>query len=197
MGIQNMSNEKTPGAFSLAANRKEENMNLVSVVLLLMGTALCAVMILGARWSAYSYVGLVGVLTGAMWMPYLIAIIWVNGIPPHGDSHLDGLLKKLGYVPLTAPLPPWVKRAIVNHNNSMENFMLFGLSVFSSTLMGVAEKDIRTAAILYFCFRVYYTIFTIIPEIFMAKTACWCMGWGCCTYIFLKGLAEAEAVYDL
>ena len=83
-------------AFSLAANRKEENMNLVSVVLLLMGTALCAVMILGARWSAYSYVGLVGVLTGAMWMPYLIAIIWFNGIPPHGDSHLDGLLKKLG-----------------------------------------------------------------------------------------------------
>ena len=45
----------------------------------------------------------------------------------------------------------------------------------------------------------YYTVFTVSPEIFMMKTAFWCMGWGACTYIFAKGIAADgfTAVYTI
>jgi len=43
----------------------------------------------------------------------------------------------------------------------------------------------------------YYYIFTVAPAIFMLKTAFWCMGWGACTFIFVKGLLECKSVYDL
>ena len=49
--------------------------------------------------------------------------------------------------------------------------------VFFALSIQVPEADIRTPAMLYFCFRVYYWIFTVAPEIFMMKTAFWCMGW--------------------
>merc|ERR1712048_945470 len=101
-------------------------------------------------------------------------------------------MKKLGYAPLPAPVPKWVKRAVVNHNNSMENFMLFALAVFFCVSNGVEDKDIRVPATAYFCFRVYYSIFTVIPEIFMMKTACWFMGWLCCAWIFCAGLDKVE-----
>ena len=45
--------------------------------------------------------------------------------------------------------------------------------------------------------RVYYWIFTVAPEIFMLKTAFWCMGWGACTYIFCMGIAKITAVYEI
>jgi hypothetical protein len=48
-----------------------------------------------------------------------------------------------------------------------------------------------------FCFRVYYWIFTVAPPIFMLKTMFWCMGWGACTYIYVLGLLEATAVYEI
>ena len=86
---------------------------------------------------------------------------------------------------------------MVNHSNSLENFMLFGLSVFFALAMGVPEPEIRWPAMLYFIFRVYYSVFTISPEIFMMKTALWCMGWACCTYIFIRGCVESTPAYEL
>ena len=43
--------------------------------------------------------------------------------------------------------------AMVAHNNSLENFMLFGLGVFFATASGVPEEDIRLPSQLYFIFR--------------------------------------------
>ena len=39
------------------------------------------------------------------------------------------------------------------HNNSLENFMLFAVSVIFSMMMGVPEKDVRVAAGFYFVMR--------------------------------------------
>lgn len=44
---------------------------------------------------------------------------------------------------------------------------------------------------------VYYWCLTVMPEIFMMKTAMWCMGWGCCTWIFVLGLLETPPVYSM
>ena len=63
--------------------------------------------------------------------------------------------------------------------------------------MGVPEVEIRYAAMAYFIFRTYYSVFTVAPEIFMMKTACWMMGWACCTYIFIRGLIESEPAYTV
>jgi len=173
---------------------KEEGMMMFFVVAMLIGTGFIAYVILVARVSALMYVGIVGVTTAAMWMPYLMALIYYN---TDKGKPMSGMYKKLNYAPLPAPIPKWVKRAMVNHNNSMENFMLFALSVFFASGMGVKEPDIRGAAMAYFIFRVYYTILTVAPEIFMMKTACWMMGWACCTYIFILGLAESKPAYEM
>ena len=186
--------EGAPPEHNLMKAWKEEGMTMFFIVAMLIGTGFIAYVTLVARVSALAYVGIVGVTTAAMWMPYLMALIYFN---TDKGKPMSGLYKKLNYAPLPAPIPKWVKRGMVNHNNSMENFMLFGSSVWFAMSMGVAEPDIRPAAILYFAFRVYYTIFTYAPEIFMMKTAFWCMGWACCTYIFILGLAESQPVYSL
>lgn len=109
----------------------------------------------------------------------------------------SGLYKKLAYAPLPAEVPPWVKRAMTAHNNSLENFHLFALSLIFCNMMKVQEKDLRVPAAFYFVVRVYYWIFTVAPPIFMLKTAFWFMGWGACTYIFVEGILKAKDVYDL
>ena len=43
----------------------------------------------------------------------------------------------------------------------------------------------------------YYYVFTVAPEIFMMKTAMWCMGWFSCAYIYLLGGLEIKAAYEL
>ena len=145
------------------------------------------------------YVGIVGVTSAAMWMPYLMALIYYG---TDKGKPLSGLYKKLAYHPdihallsSKGALPKWVKRAMVAHNNSLENFMLFATSVFFALAMQVAEADIRNAAMLYFVFRTYYWVFTVAPEIFMLKTAFWCMGWGCVTYIFILGCAKTQPAW--
>ena len=186
--------EGSPPEHDLTKAWKEEGMNMFFIVAMLVGTGLIAVITLVARVSALAYVGIVGVITAGMWMPYLMALIYYN---TDAGKPMSGLYKKLAYAPLPAPIPKWVKRAMVNHNNSMENFMLFALSVWFAMSMGVPEPKIRWPAMAYFILRVYYSIFTVAPEIFMLKTACWCMGWACCTYIFILGLLESKPVYDL
>ena len=42
---------------------------------------------------------------------------------------------------------------MVAHNNSLENFMLYAISLIFSFMMGVPEKDVRIAAIFYFVCR--------------------------------------------
>jgi uncharacterized MAPEG superfamily protein len=42
---------------------------------------------------------------------------------------------------------------MVNHNNSLENFMLFALSLIFSFMMAVPEKEVRVAAAFYFVMR--------------------------------------------
>ena len=78
--------------------------------------------------------------------------------------------------------------AAAAHNNSLENFMLFATAVFFALQAGVPDDDLVLPAMAYFVFRVYYYIFTVAPEVFMMKTAFWCMGWAACTYIYVAGL---------
>ena len=128
--------------WNLTENWKAENMNIFFGVAMLAGTGLIAGIILGVRPAAFGYIGIVGLLSASMWMPYLMALIYYNG-----------MYKKLAYAPLTAPTPPWVKRAMVAHNNSLENFMLYAIAIIFALGMGVQDADIRGAAAFYFATR--------------------------------------------
>jgi hypothetical protein len=130
--------------------KKDESMTMFFILSMLIGTGFIAVVILVARISAIAYVGVVGVMSGAMWMPYLMALIYFN---TDKGSMLSGLYKKLAYAPLPAPVPAWVERAMVAHNNSLENFMLFAISVIFCVMMQVPDSEIRVAAAFYFACR--------------------------------------------
>ena len=135
---------------TLTEKFKEENITPFAILSMLLGTGLIAYVLFVARIGAMGYVGVVGVGSAAMWMPYLMALIYYN---TDQGKPMSGLIKKLGYADLPAPIPPWVKRAMVAHNNSLENFMLFGLGVFFAMSSGVAEEDLRLPCQLYFVFR--------------------------------------------
>ena len=95
---------------TMAANNfKAEGTTKTFVAMLLLGTGLIAAVV-GSGISALKYVGVCGVLSGAMWMPYLIALMFFN---TDSGKPFSGVYKKLAYAPLPAPTPPWVKRAMV------------------------------------------------------------------------------------
>merc|ERR1712196_18512 len=127
---------------SLKKNWKEENMNMGFVLLMVSMTALWVVVALVIQPSATGYLGVVGLFSSIQWMPYLMALIWYNG-----------LYKKLAYAPLTAKTPAWVGRAMVAHNNALENYMLFFASVVFCKLAGVQDSEINFYCMMYFIFR--------------------------------------------
>ena len=137
--------------WNLTNNFKEEKMTVFLVLALLMGTGLIGVVIAVVKANAMVYVGITGVMSAAMWMPYLMALIYYG---TDKGKPMSGLYKKLAYDPaihklMSTPgaLPKWVKRAMVAHNNSLENFMLFATGVFFALSMQVPEADVRTPAI--------------------------------------------------
>merc|ERR1712196_507220 len=166
---------------SLKKNWKEENMNMGFVLLMVSMTALWVVVALVIQPSAVGYIGIVGLFSSIQWMPYLMALIYYNG-----------MYKKLAYAPLTAKTHPWVQRAMVAHNNALENFMLFFASIVFAKMAGVADVDINFWCMFYFICRCYYFAFTLAPPIFMMKTAFWMMGWVATTIIFVKGIAATK-----
>merc|ERR1712100_490237 len=168
---------------NLSQNWKKENMGMATAVMMAMATALWIVIAFVVKPNAIGYVGIVGIFSSVQWMPYLMALIYYNG-----------MYKKLAYAPLTAEVPAWVKRAMVAHNNALENFMLFAIAVFFFIAVDPAKElaSINFWCLFYFACRCYYFVFTIAPPIFMMKTAMWMMGWVATTVIFAKGLARMK-----
>ena len=87
---------------TLTEKFKEENITPFAILSMLMGTGLIAYVLFVARTGAMGYVGVVGVGSAAMWMPYLMALIYYN---TDKGKPMSGLIKKLGYADLPAPYP--------------------------------------------------------------------------------------------
>ena len=101
--------------WNLTNNFKEEKMTVFLVLALLMGTGLIGVVVAVVKANAMVYVGITGVMSAAMWMPYLMALIYYG---TDKGKPMSGLYKKLAYDPaihrlMSTPgaLPKWVKRA--------------------------------------------------------------------------------------
>jgi len=167
---------------NLTRNFWEEDITKTTVVLMVLASALWAVPTFAFKVDIMGYVGIVGIFTAVQWMPYLMAYIYYNG-----------MYKKLAYAPLDHSRDPaWIKRAIVAHNNAMENFFLFACAVFFALSNGADKDDLTFWGAFYLACRAYYCAFTIAPPIFMMKTALWFMGWIACAAIFVIGLMETK-----
>ena len=93
------------------------------------------------------YLAAAAVLTGLMWIPYVLDRFAVWGI---GDT--------VGYPDHAKPLAPWAERLKRAHANAVENLVVFATLVLAASALGITGASIATAAMLYFWARVVHVL---------------------------------------
>lgn len=91
-----------------------------------------------------AYLVYVTVLTGLLWVPYILDRIAVGG-----------LTDAVGY-PETVRQSPWGRRLMKAHLNAVENLVVFAALVLAAHALGVSNNAIATAATVYFWARVLH-----------------------------------------
>jgi uncharacterized MAPEG superfamily protein len=93
------------------------------------------------------YLAAAAVLTGVLWIPYVLDRFGVWGI---GDT--------VGYPENPKPLAPWAERLKRAHANAVENLVVFATLVLVASALGITGSSMATAAMLYFWARVVHAI---------------------------------------
>ena len=91
------------------------------------------------------YLVLVCLLTGLLWVPYILNEILVRGV-----------VDAVGYPEHPKPLAPWAQRLKAAHYNAVENLVVFAPLVLVAQVAGVHAPAIATAACAYFWARVVH-----------------------------------------
>lgn len=91
------------------------------------------------------YLVLVCLLTGLLWVPYILNEIMVRGV-----------VDAVGYPEHPQPLAPWAQRLKAAHYNAVENLVVFAPLVLVAQAAGVHSAAIATAACVYFWARVVH-----------------------------------------
>ncbi|HTO48686.1 MAG TPA: MAPEG family protein [Burkholderiales bacterium] len=91
------------------------------------------------------YLVWVTVLTGLMWVPYVLDRIGVRG-----------LADTVGYPENPKPQSPWARRMMKAHVNAVENLVVFAALVLVAQDMNVTNSVTATACMAYFWARVVH-----------------------------------------
>jgi uncharacterized MAPEG superfamily protein len=91
------------------------------------------------------YLVWVTVLTGLIWVPYILDRIAVWG-----------LADTVGYPENPKPQSPWARRMIKAHANAVENLVVFAALVLVAQDMNVTNNVTATACMVYFWARVVH-----------------------------------------
>lgn len=91
------------------------------------------------------YLVLVTVLTGLIWVPYILDRIATRG-----------LMDAVGYPASPKPQSAWAERMMKAHDNAIENLVVFAALVLAAHALGVSNAAIGTAAVVYFWARVVH-----------------------------------------
>jgi uncharacterized MAPEG superfamily protein len=91
------------------------------------------------------YLAFVTVLTGLMWVPYILNEIMVRGV-----------VDAVGYPENPKPLAPWARRMKAAHYNAVENLVVFAVLVLTAHAAGISRPAIAASAIAYFWARVVH-----------------------------------------
>lgn len=88
------------------------------------------------------------VMTGLMWMPYILDRIQVRG-----------LMDAMGYDhPGQAPQSPWAQRMMKAHANAVENLVIFATLVLIVDSIGISNNATVTACVVYFFARLLHFV---------------------------------------
>ncbi len=104
--------------------------------------------------QAYFYLALSGVLTVLLWTPYILARVFVWGLPTFLNNYPEGY-------PATEPTPPlWAERAKRAHLNMVETMPAFVAVVLGAGLLAgdTAGAEIGFWAQIFFLARVGHAL---------------------------------------
>lgn len=97
------------------------------------------------------YLALVTVLTGLLWVPYILDRVATRG-----------LMEAVGYPENPKPHSKWAQRLMKAHANAVENLIIFATLVLIAHVTGVTSAAIGTAAMIYFWARLIHAVaFTV------------------------------------
>lgn len=91
------------------------------------------------------YLTLVTVLTGLLWVPYVLDRLLVRG-----------LIDAVGYPEHPKPQSPWAQRLMKAHANAAENLVVFAALVLVAQALGITGAAIATSAAVYFWARLVH-----------------------------------------
>jgi uncharacterized MAPEG superfamily protein len=93
------------------------------------------------------YLTWVTVLTGLLWLPYVLDRIAVWGL---GDT--------VGYPDNPKPQSQWAQRLMKAHRNAVENLVIFATLVLAAQISGISNGATAVAAAAYFWARVVHPL---------------------------------------
>lgn len=93
------------------------------------------------------YLAWTALLTGLMWIPYILNTIMVRG-----------LVDAVGYPENPKPLAPWAKRMKAAHYNAVENLVVFAALVLIADAMNVRNEATAAACATYFWARLVHLL---------------------------------------
>jgi uncharacterized MAPEG superfamily protein len=121
--------------------------------------------------QAYIYLAASGVLTVLLWTPYIVARLFVWGLPTFLNNYPEGF-------PAKAPEPPlWAQRAERAHLNMVETMPAFIAVVVAAGMLGVAgAATVSMWAGVFFYARVVHASVYILAVPFL-RTPVYLVSW--------------------
>ena len=113
------------------------------------------------------YLALVTTLTSLLWIPYILNMILVRGLP---DA--------VGYPEDPAPLSPWSARMKAAHTNAVENLVVFASLVLIAHAVGVSNEATAMASQMYLWARIVHVL-SYTARIPWVRTISFAVGFGC------------------
>ena len=117
------------------------------------------------------YLVLVVVLTGLLWVPYILDRIKV-----------EGLTTAVGYPENAKPQSAWAQRLMKAHYNAVENLVLFAPLVLIAHITGVSNEWTIMACAVFFWARLVHAV-TYTFAVPWLRTLSFAAGWLACAVL--------------
>jgi len=135
--------------------------------------------------TAYSYLALSGMLTVLLWTPYILARVFIWGLPTFLNNYPEGF-------PATQPEPPlWAQRAQRAHLNMVETMPAFVAVILAAGLLKGADAGVAASvgqwAMIFFIARLVHAGVYILGVPFL-RTPVYLVSWAAVLMIGAQSL---------
>ena len=124
--------------------------------------------------SELTYLTWVVVLTGVIWIPYILNPIKVRG-----------LMDAVGYPTDPPPLSPWATKMKAAHYNAIENLVVFAALVLIASAAGISNDVTVMACEVYLWARVIHVVSYTMAVPFL-RTLAFTVGFACQVALVLQ-----------